>query len=192
MIAQIDGFFPYRSAPVAAALPGAAAALFRAIERPATCLAAEPLWSELERAGAVQSNNHLQMVRLRRDPIPKSGSEAKRIDNHAELEAFYGPWFRRHRLAAGPFFACREGDQLVAAGGIEFVTERIAQISLMQTVDGKRSKGYGTAIMRELVADLETPERHMVLQVRAENSAAISLYRELGFRGTRRLRSFAG
>ena len=190
VMAQIDGYFPYRSAPIAAVLPRAASALCSAVEQPAMCLAAEPLWSELARAGAVAANDHLQMVRLRRDPIPGNGAKAKRVDDLSELEAFYGPWFGAHRLAAGPFFACHEGNELVAAGGIEFVTGRIAQISLMQTREESRSKGYGTAIVRELVAELETPERHTVLQVRAENSAAISLYHQLGFRGTRRLRSF--
>ena len=191
VIAQIDGFFPYRSTPIAAALPGAASALCAAIEPPATCLAAETHWSELVRFGAKPSKDHLQMVRLRRDPIPDPGLRAEPVDDLSELAAFYGSWFHSSRLAAGPFFACRDAGRVVAVGGIEFVTDRVAQISLMQTLENHRSRGYGKAIVRELVGALETSERHMVLQVRSENRGAIALYRELGFRGTRRLRSFS-
>ena len=47
------------------------------------------------------------------------------------------------------------------------------------------------ARLPQLVRQLESPERRVVLQVRSDNSAALDLYSTLGFRGTRRLARFS-
>lgn len=191
LAACIDDVFRYRSAPLAATLPGAGRALLGEIERPFACLASERLWPELRRAGGEQVHAYVQMARLRHDPLDEPDQAVKRVDDQDELAAFVGPDFSGLRLQLGPFFGIRdEKGALIAVGGVEFATDRIAQLAMIQTSEERRREGLARAVVTELVRELETPSRSVVLQVREENAAAIALYSALGFRGTRRLAKF--
>ncbi len=187
--AEIDGVFPFRSAPLAATLPGAASALLEALEPPCFCLAGEPLWSELARAGAELAATHLQMARLRRDPLPDPEPEPEivTLDDPEELAHFYGPGFERMRHELGPFVGVREGGALIAAVGAEYLTDELAQLGKVRIGDSKRGSALARALVTRLVRQLETGTRRVVLQVREDAAPAIALFSELGFRGTRRL-----
>ena len=187
--AEIDGVFPFRSAPLAATLPGAASALFETLEPPCFCLAGEPLWGELARAGAERAALHLQMVRLRRDPLPDPGpaQEIETLDDPDELARFYGLGFERTRATLGPFVGVRKGGALIAAAGAEYVTDELAQLGKVRIGDAQRGSALARALVTELVRKLETGTRRIVLQLRADAGPAIAMFSELGFRGTRRL-----
>jgi len=192
LAARIDDVFRYRSVPLAATLPGAARELLAAIERPFAGLAAERLWPELLRCGGEQVHAYVQMARLRRDPLAEPDPAVQRIDDHAELQAFLGPDFSGLRLKLGPFFGVRdEQGALIAAGGVEFATDHIAQLAMIQTSEERRRQGLARAVVTELLRVLEAPGRRIILQVREDNAAAVALYSSLGFRGTRRLAKFS-
>ena len=189
LAAEIDGVFPFSSAPLAATLPGVASALLEALDPPCFCLAGEPLWSELARAGAERAAVHLQMARLRRDPLPDPEADAQieTIDDPEELARFYGPGFERMRAALGPFVGVREGGVLVAAAGAEYVTDELAQLGKVRVGDARRGSVLARALVTQLVRQLETGSRRVLVQLREDAEPAIALFSELGFRGTRRL-----
>ena len=188
LVARIDGFFPYGSAPLAALLPGAGAALLRALDRPFDALAPELLWPELERAGGRRVRSYLQVVRFAPTPLPDPDPAVKPVDDPDELAAFFGAEFSAGRAQMGPFFGVRdEAGQLVAAGGVEFVTDALAQLARVETREARRREGLARTIVVELIRVLETRQRRVVLQVRSDNRPANSLYAALDFRGSRRL-----
>lgn len=187
LAAQIEDVFPYRSAPIAAALPGAAAKLLGELERPVSCLAPEMLWRELERCGARSVRVYLQMARLRRGSLPDPDPAVKRIDDQGELRAFYGAELTSLRHELGPYFGIRgEGGQIVACAGVEFATPSLAQLSWIRTLGEHNQSVQTRAIVIELVRELETAGRRVILQVRADDEDAVQLYATLGFRGSRR------
>ena len=85
-------------------------------------------------------------------------------------------------VTRGVFFGVYEERQLVAAAGTHLVSrdEGAAAMGNIYTRRDRRGRGFGrvvtTAVMREL-ATLET----VGLNVRADNSAALSLYESVGF-----------
>ncbi len=191
LAAQIDDVFPYRSAPIAATLPGVTSALLAELDAPLACLAPEMQWRELERLGAQQASVQLQMARLHRLPLPDPDPGVKRIDDPEELARVFGTGFSPLRLQLGPFFAVRDGQgELVAAGGVEFVTDSLAQLAFVHTREPQRRQGLARSVVVELLRELESRERSVILQVRIDNQPAIELYRGLGFRGTRRLAKY--
>ena len=187
VVGQVDDVFRHRAAPLAATLPGVAARLLERLERPASCLAPELLWRELEQAGARRSCEHLQMARLTRRPLPEPDRHVKRLDDPDELRAFLGAELTGLRCQLGPFFGVRdERGALTAAGGADFVSPELAQLAWIKS-DGTR---LARAIVVELVRELESSRRRVILQIAHDDRAAIELYAELGFRGSRRLGSY--
>jgi ribosomal protein S18 acetylase RimI-like enzyme len=99
-----------------------------------------------------------------------------------ELSGESPDFFYPAMLTRGVFFGVYEERELVAAAGTHLVSrhEGAAAIGNIYTRRDRRRRGLGravtTAVMRELAA-FET----IGLNVRADNSAALSLYESLGF-----------
>jgi ribosomal protein S18 acetylase RimI-like enzyme len=128
------------------------------------------------------------MARLTRRPLPEPDPAVKRCDDPDELRALLGAELSSLRSQLGPFFGVRDAaGALTAAGGAEFVTPELAQLAWIKTDLPQRRRGLARAVVVELVRELESPQRRVVLQVASDNRAAIDLYAELGFRGSRRL-----
>jgi ribosomal protein S18 acetylase RimI-like enzyme len=190
LAAVVDGVFSARSVPVDATLPGAAAAALEGVERPYLALAGEPLWSEIRRAGGRVEFDEIQMARLRRGPLPEPDPRVAAVEDRAELGGT-GFSVTEIHFQAGPFFALRDdAGEVLACGGVQFVTDRVVQLAYVWTREDRRRQGLARAVVTELVRALETPERTLVLHVRPENRAAIELYGQLGFRGRRRVALF--
>jgi len=202
--AEIDGVYRERAFVLAASVPGTATALLGAARRPFRTYAAERLWSEIARAGGTPARSYLQLARLRHEPFPEPtaevkpledpdeiGAEVKPLEDPDEIGTFLGPRFRAEQLALGPFLGTRDpGGQLVAAGGVEFVTDAVGKLTQIRTAEQARRQGLARAVVIRLAEALEAPGRRVVLLVRSENTAARKLYGDLGFRGTRRLARF--
>lgn len=97
------------------------------------------------------------------------------------------PWSERAFLneLAHPHSIFRVGflnRDIVAYGGIWTIVDE-AHVTTVTVADHHRRKGYGRALMLELLA--EAKQQSMTcstLEVRASNTAAIRLYEELGYK----------
>ena len=88
--------------------------------------------------------------------------------------------FIRERTCLGLF----ANGQLVSRGAVMSVTEEYASVGAFFTIAGARRKGYGSAIVGEVLRKASATSRFSCLFVRSSNNDAISLYRKLGFKIT--------
>lgn len=78
------------------------------------------------------------------------------------------------------YMAVLSGDALFGFGGVMVVGEE-AHITNLLVAPDQRRKGYARKILSALIkAALERGARHLTLEVRARNEAAIELYRKFG------------
>jgi ribosomal protein S18 acetylase RimI-like enzyme len=92
--------------------------------------------------------------------------------------------FRDDLLREGVFYGVRAGQRVIAAGGTHVVARGagIAVLGNILTHPDARRQGYATAITAVLAAELFAQGcRDVVLNVVAENEAAIRVYTRLGF-----------
>ena len=78
-------------------------------------------------------------------------------------------------------YAVVAGGALVAKGGTNARGVRYVQLGGVYTVPTERGKGYASALIRRLVADVAAQGRHVALFVKQENVAAQRLYAACGF-----------
>lgn len=114
-----------------------------------------------------------------------------------EAEAFPVPWnestFRR--LLAGDrvraWTALAPGTREVAGYAVMWFRERGAQLGNLAVAAGHRRRGIGRRLVRRSVeAARDSEAKHLILEVRESNDAALSLYRSLGFRLLGRRRDY--
>ena len=180
-----------RAVALSATMPGAATALVRAIPGKFVAMAPEKHWGELVRAGACHRGTDLQMVRLRRDPLPDPDPRVEPVTDLEELRRFSSSTIAPEHLKSGPYLGIRSAvGELQAIGGVHYVTERLACLANIQTDPKQRRRGLAGAIVVQLIRALERPTRLVLLQVGTDNEAARSLYADLSFRGTRRMGFF--
>ncbi len=125
-----------------------------------------------------------------RPPVTASRAFIERL-LPADLEAvsaLYGlaatTHFRPDLLEHGLFYGIRDGERLLAAGGTHVLTREygIAVLGNIFTHPDARRQGYARAITAALISSLlEQGCRDVVLNVLADNTAAIDLYTNLGF-----------
>ncbi len=191
LAAVVDRVFPFRSVPVWGSIPGAVRALLGEVEKPFLVLAPQAQWYEVGRCGGKRVLEEVQMARLRPEPLPEPDPGLSRLDDPDELRELLGSRLSTAHLEAGPFLGIRdEGGHLLAAGGVQLVTDRVAQIAYMWTREGNRREGLATRVLCGMIRELEAPGRRLVLQVRADNAAAIEFYARRGFRGRARTALF--
>jgi len=91
-----------------------------------------------------------------------------------------GPFFARtHRL--GAFVGVRHEGLLVAMAGERMKLKGYTEISGVCTAPSQRGRGYGGALVRAVAGQILSRGETPFLHTYAENVAAISLYRTLGF-----------
>ena len=118
------------------------------------------------------------------------GSAAARLDRRdlGELHRLYdesypGNWFDARMLDTGQYFGVRVENRLISVAGVHVYSEsyRIAAIGNVVTHLAHRNKGYGRLVTARLCQSLLEKVEHIGLNVKTDNTAAITCYRALGF-----------
>ncbi|WP_089154055.1 GNAT family N-acetyltransferase [Micromonospora sp. NBS 11-29] len=106
----------------------------------------------------------------------------------AELAGLYavaypGNWFDARMLQTGQYVGVRERGRLVAVAGVHVFSPRwrVAALGNVTTHPEVRGRGLGAGVVAALCARLRASVDHVVLNVRADNAAAVRLYERLGF-----------
>lgn len=106
----------------------------------------------------------------------------------AEVQQFYassypGNWFDPRMLATGMCYGYREQGQLLSAAGVHVysATQRVAALGNITTHPAARGRGLATRVTACVCQALSASVDQIGLNVHAENQAAISCYRRLGF-----------
>jgi ribosomal protein S18 acetylase RimI-like enzyme len=106
------------------------------------------------------------------------------VDDLRKLYAVGYPanWFDPRQIDVG-YFGLRVNGELVSAAGAHVYspTQRVAALGNIVTHPDHRGKGCAAAVTARLCAELVPTADHIGLNVKADNAAAISCYRRLGF-----------
>ena len=81
----------------------------------------------------------------------------------------------------GTFVGVRHDGKLVAMGGLRLHISGYREITTVATLPEFEGRGYGTAVVRALIARIESKGERPFLTVRTDNERAIGIYRKLGF-----------
>ncbi|MGK5441209.1 GNAT family N-acetyltransferase [Micromonospora sp. URMC 105] len=97
--------------------------------------------------------------------------------------AYPGNWFDPRMLATGRYVGVRADGDLVAVAGVHVWSPayRVAALGNVTTHPRVRGRGLGAAVVAALCGRLRAEVDHVVLNVRADNVAAVRLYERLGF-----------
>ncbi|HUW08430.1 MAG TPA: GNAT family N-acetyltransferase, partial [Anaerolineae bacterium] len=135
----------------------------------------------------------LRMV-LGADALPDCGSDAVRRLEAADLgslRALYAlgkpgdaDGFAPFQIERGVFFGWVEDEKLVSVAGTHLVSLRhgLAAVGNVFTDPAYRGRGHALACTRAVTAALLDQRLSVVLNVAVHNTAAVSLYRRLGYK----------
>jgi RimJ/RimL family protein N-acetyltransferase len=98
-------------------------------------------------------------------------------------EAYPGNWFDRRMLETGQYVGVRRDGELLAVAGVHVWSPvyRVAAIGNVTTHPAARGQGLATAATAALCRRLLETVDVVTLNVKADNAAAIAVYRRLGF-----------
>ncbi|WP_091056902.1 GNAT family N-acetyltransferase [Micromonospora humi] len=183
---------------LAFAAPGRVAALAALLRRVAPVLPAR-LYAHLSPGligalagsfGHVPGGRHHRMALT--DPgrlagVPPAGEVLGAADL-PELLRFYeraypGNWFDARMVETGQYVGVRDGGELVAVAGVHVFSPAygVAALGNVATVPRCRGRGLGAAVVAALCGRLRERVGHVVLNVKADNTAAVRLYERVGF-----------
>jgi predicted GNAT family acetyltransferase len=97
-----------------------------------------------------------------------------------------GP-FKERTWEMGRFIGVREGDRLVAMAGERMVAGDYVEVSAVCTHPDWRGRGLAGLLMEHLAAGIQHRGNVPFLHAISTNTAAIRLYKQLGFRSARTL-----
>jgi ribosomal protein S18 acetylase RimI-like enzyme len=98
-------------------------------------------------------------------------------------ESYPENWFDPRMLETGQYFGIKEENRLVSIAGIHVYSPeyKVAALGNIATLPTHRNKGYGSQVTAKLCQSLSKEGIRIGLNVKADNSAAISSYKRLGF-----------
>jgi len=97
--------------------------------------------------------------------------------------SYPGHYFNEKMLTTGKYFGWFEGDQIIGVAGIHVFSPeyRIAVLGNIAVDPKHRGQGIGTKLTSHLVEDLLPETDTICLNVKADNPAALTSYKKLGF-----------
>ncbi len=140
---------------------------------------AEPRGSHLRMAltdpGAAERVDSSDVVRL----APSDAEEL--LDLYRD--SYPGNWFDPRMLETGFYLGVREARRLVAVAGVHVYSKRhaVAALGNITTHPDFRGRGLALRTTARLCLDLRPTARHVGLNVKEDNAAAIACYERLGF-----------
>lgn len=98
-------------------------------------------------------------------------------------EGYPDNWFDARMLQTKQYFGLRLKNRLVSVAGIHVYSEKykVAALGNIVTHPHYRGKGLGKAVTAGLCRSLSEHVNNIGLNVKADNAAAIALYKKLGF-----------
>lgn len=97
--------------------------------------------------------------------------------------AYPGNWFDARMLETGQYVGVRRGGELLAVAGVHVWSPkyRVAALGNVTTLPRARGEGLARGAVAALCRRLLDTVDHVTLNVKADNAAALALYRGLGF-----------
>lgn len=141
---------------------------------------------------SVDHGEHLKMALTepeRLASVSTDGVEPLTAADLDEILALYaagypGNWFDRRMLETGQYVGVRRSGRLVAVAGVHVYSpaQRVAALGNIVTRPDHRGEGLATAVVAGLCRRLlDASVSHIGLNVKADNTAALTCYRRLGF-----------
>jgi ribosomal protein S18 acetylase RimI-like enzyme len=135
---------------------------------------------------------HYKMALVDKAPVAgKNFPDVERLSTNdlKEIQELYresypGNWFDPRMLETNKYFGMRENGRLVSIAGVHVFSKRfkVAALGNITTLPAHRNKGYGARVTGRLCQSLLDEDIQVGLNVKADNTAAISCYRRIGFR----------
>ena len=106
-------------------------------------------------------------------------TELNELYDHSYPDHAFDP----RMLSTGKYFGCRVDGILASAGGVHVYSSRyrVAALGNITTHPDFRNQGYARLVTSCLCQDLVTEVDYIGLNVKADNAAAMRIYRSLGF-----------
>lgn len=101
-----------------------------------------------------------------------------------------GP-FAQETYRMGTYLGVREEGRLIAMAGERLRTDGAAEISAVCTHPDARRRGLAATLTRAMMDEIEARGQLPLLHVAEDNTGAIAVYEQLGFRTRRRVVGFA-
>lgn len=98
-------------------------------------------------------------------------------------EGYPGNYFNPRMLETGQYFGVRIENRLVSVAGVHVYSEKykVAALGNIATHPDYRGNGFGKSVTARLCQSLSEYVDHIGLNVKADNTTAVSLYEKLGF-----------
>ena len=98
-------------------------------------------------------------------------------------EAYPGNWFDPRMLQTKQYFGIKVDNKLVSVAGIHVYSNkyRVAALGNITTHPAFRGQGFAQSVTARLCRSLSENVDHIGLNVKADNTAAVALYKKLGF-----------
>jgi ribosomal protein S18 acetylase RimI-like enzyme len=126
--------------------------------------------------GSSEKTNPESCFRLNPSHIP----ELIELYDHSYPDHAFDP----RMVSTGKYFGCRVGGVLVSAAGVHVYSSRfrVAALGNITTHPDFRNQGYARLVTSCLCQDLVHEVEYIGLNVKADNAAALHIYRSLGFK----------
>jgi GNAT superfamily N-acetyltransferase len=108
-------------------------------------------------------------------------------------DSYPGNWFDPRMLETNQYFGMRESGRLVSIAGIHVYSKRykVAALGNITTLPSHQGRGLATRVTAKLCQSLLEEGIEVGLNVKADNHAAVSCYRKIGFEAVADYEEFA-
>ncbi len=98
-------------------------------------------------------------------------------------DSYPGNWFDPRMIGTNQYFGIRDGQKLISVAGVHVFSQqyKVAALGNIVTRPEHRNNGYGTRVTSALCKSLLRTDVRIGLNVQADNGAAITSYKRLGF-----------